>query len=392
MEDRLFYFTSESVSEGHPDKMCDLISDSVVDECLRQDPRSRIACESACKGNWACVFGEITTDAKIDFPALVKGVYKDIGYDNEEYSADYRTLDVEVRITQQSVDIDGAVSKVAEADTGAGDQGLMFGFACNETDELVPLTLLYSHRLVEKLTELRKSGVLPWLRPDSKSQVTFAYKMDKRVPVPQFVDTVCISTMHSTDVSNEVIQQEIKDKVINAVIPSYYLSEKTKIYINPSGRFCYGGPKADAGLTGRKIIVDTYGGWGGHGGGAFSGKDWTKVDRSGSYLARWIAKSLVASKVMTRCLIELSYVIGIAQPISLYIDDFGTCKIPLEELETVVRHNFDMRPAMIAEQLDLKKPRFLKTAAYGHFGRNDPSFTWEQPKKLDFTCIPTKFE
>lgn len=392
MSESLFYFTSESVSEGHPDKLCDLISDSVVDECLRQDSESRIACESACKGNWAAVFGEITTKAKIDFPALVKGVYKEVGYDDEEYAADYRTLKVDVHVTQQSCDIDGAVSKVAEADTGAGDQGLMFGFACNESDELVPLTLLYSHRLVEKLTELRKNGTLPWLRPDAKSQVTFAYRMDKRVPVPQFADTVCISTMHSPEVSNETIRQEVTDKVIKAVIPAHYITEKTKIFINPSGRFCYGGPHADAGLTGRKIIVDTYGGWGGHGGGAFSGKDWTKVDRSGCYLARWIAKSLVASKIVDRCLIELSYVIGIAQPISLFIDDFGTSKIPIAELEKLVRHNFDMRPGMIASQLDLKKPRFLKTAAYGHFGRNDPSFTWEQPKKLDFSVTSTKFE
>ncbi|KAH7818513.1 Methionine adenosyltransferase 2 [Monocercomonoides exilis] len=386
-DSELFYFTSESVSEGHPDKLCDLVSDAIVDECLRQDEHSRVACETACKGNWCVVFGEITSNANLNIPAIVKQVYKDVGYDDATFGADYKTLEVEVRISQQSSEIDGAVSNVAEADTGAGDQGLMFGFACNESEELVPLTLLFSHRLVEKLSQVRKSRVLPWLQPDAKSQVTFAYKMEKRVPVPQFADTIVISTQHTPDVSNEVIRQEVIDKVIKAVIPPQYLTEKTKIYVNPSGRFTYGGPKSDAGLTGRKIIVDTYGGWGGHGGGAFSGKDWTKVDRSGSYLARWIAKSLVASKVVDRCLIELSYVIGLAQPISLFIDDFGTSKIPTKELQALVKNNFDMRPGMIATQLDLKKPRFYKTAAYGHFGRTDPSFTWEVPKMLDFTVV-----
>lgn len=268
----------------------------------------------------------------------------------------------------------------------------MFGFACNECEELIPLTILYSHRLVHKLTELRRSGALPWLMPDAKSQVTFAYKMEKRVPVPQYADTIVISTQHAASVSNEVIRKEVTEKVIKAVIPPQYITDKTSIYVNPSGRFSIGGPKADSGLTGRKIIVDTYGGWGGHGGGALSGKDWTKVDRSGCYLARWIAKSLVASKVVDRCLIELSYVIGLSQPISLFIDDYGTSKIPLKELETLVRKNFDMRPGMIAAQLDLKKPRFYKTAAYGHFGRTDPSFTWEVPKKLDFSCVSSKFE
>jgi S-adenosylmethionine synthetase len=322
----------------------------------------------------------------------VKDVYRNVGYDDASHSADYRTLEVDVKISQQSTDISEAVTQKSEDDTGAGDQGLMFGFACNESEELIPLTLLYSHRLLEKLTELRKSKVLTWLRPDSKSQVTFAYKMEKRVPVPQYVDTVCISTQHSEDVSNEEIRKEIREKCIDAVIPPNFITEKTKVLINPSGRFCFGGPHADAGLTGRKIIVDTYGGWGGHGGGALSGKDWTKVDRSGCYLARWIAKSLVASKVVDRCLIELSYVIGVAQPVSLFIDDFGTSKIPQAELETLVRHNFDMRPGMIVKQLDLKKPRFVKTAAYGHFGRTDPCFTWEVPKQLDFSIVKTKIE
>ncbi|KAK2942798.1 s-adenosylmethionine synthetase [Blattamonas nauphoetae] len=392
MAEQLFYFTSESVTEGHPDKLADIVSDSVVDECLRQDPKSRIACETACKGNWCCVFGELTTNAKIDFEALVKDVYKQVGFDDAEHSSDYRTLQVENRLTQQSTEINDAVTNEEdEKNTGAGDQGLMFGFACNESEECVPLTLLYSHRLGEKMSELRHNGTLKWLRPDGKTQVTFAYKMEKRCPVPQFADTIVVSTQHSEDVDNDTIRQEITERVIKAVIPAKYLTEKTKIYVNPSGRFSYGGPHADAGLTGRKIIVDTYGGWGGHGGGAFSGKDWTKVDRSGSYLARWIAKSLVKSGVVARALVELSYAIGIAEPISLFIDDFGTSKIPVDELETLVRKNFDMRPGMIAVQLDLKKPRFRKTASYGHFGRNDPDFTWETPKKMDFSVIKTSF-
>lgn len=261
---------------------------------------------------------------------------------------------------------------------------MMIGFACDESDEMMPLTILYSHRLAERLTEARKSGEIAWLRPDSKTQVTFAYKMEGRIPIPQYIDSICVSTQHAPDVSNDTIKETIIEKIIKKIIPEKYIKEGiTKYNINPSGAFCYGGPNADAGLTGRKIIVDTYGGWCGHGGGAFSGKDWTKVDRSGAYMARWIAKSLVNAKLLKRVQIQLAYVIGKAEPVSLYIDDFGTSTRPLKEIEAIVRRNFDLRPGMIAAQLDLKRPRFAKTASYGHFGRNDPDFTWEMPKTLD---------
>ncbi|KAA6395231.1 MAG: Methionine adenosyltransferase [Streblomastix strix] len=380
----IFYVTSESVTEGHPDKLCDLISDFALDACLREDNKSHVACESICQHNWACVFGEIKTNANVDFQQVVKDVYKYVGYDDAEHGADYRTVDVQVRVGKQSNQIDNAVSNAAEEDTGAGDQGMMIGFACDECEEMIPLTVLYSHRLAEELTRARKSGDIPWLRPDGKTQVTVAYTMEGKIPIPQYIESICVSTMHAQGISNEEIESVIIEKIIKKIVPSKYLKEGiTKYRINPSGAFYYGGPKADSGLTGRKIMVDTYGGWCGHGGGAFSGKDWTKVDRSGAYAARWIAKSIVAQGLAKRILIQLSYVIGVSQPTSFFIDDFDTGIYSKSDLELIVRGNFDMRPGAIAQQLELKRPRFAKTAAYGHFGRNDPDFTWETPKPLD---------
>ncbi|KAA6395636.1 MAG: Methionine adenosyltransferase [Streblomastix strix] len=380
----VFYHTSESVTEGNPDKLCDSISDHVVDACLREDYTSHVACESACQNNWVYVFGEIKTKAKLDFKQIVKDVYKEAGYDDAEHGADYRTVDVQVKVGQQSNQIDDAVSNIAEEDTGAGDQGMMLGFACNESEEMIPLTVLYSHRLAEELTRARKSGDIPWLRPDGKTQVTFAYSVVGRIPVPQYVKQISIRTSHAPGVSNEEIKSVILEKIIKKIVPSKYLKEGiTQYRINEAGDNTIGGPKASPGLTGRKIIIDTYGGWCGHGGGAFSGKDWTKVDRSGAYMARWIAKSVVAQGLAQRVLVQLSYVIGVSQPTSFFIDDFDTGIYSKSDLERIVRGNFDMRPGVIVTQLDLKRPRFAKTAAYGHFGRNDPDFTWETPKPLD---------
>jgi S-adenosylmethionine synthetase len=383
LEEGHFMFTSESVTEGHPDKLCDTLSDAVLDACLAQDPRSKVACEAVAKSNMILIAGEITTTAVINIEQIVRDRIKEIGYDDEKKGMDYRTCDVILKVTQQSPDIAQSVHEnKEELDYGAGDQGHMFGYATDETPELFPFTHSMALKLSEKLTEVRKNGTLKWLRPDGKTQVTVEYKKDGNNIVPLRVHCVLISTQHDEDVSNEEIRKQLIEHVINAVIPKELMDEKTQLVLNPSGKFIIGGPEADAGLTGRKIIVDTYGGWGGHGGGAFSGKDPSKVDRSGAYAARWIAKSLVANKLCRRVLVQVAYSIGIADPLSIHIDTFGT---EIEgkterDLFDILVQNFNLKPGHIIKDLDLKRPIYVKTAAYGHFGRNDPDFTWETPK------------
>ena len=384
-EEAHYFFSSESVTEGHPDKICDLISDSILDECLTQDPNSKVAIETVAKSNMILLAGELTTRAKLDVPKIVKNKIKDIGYDDDKKGLNYQSCDIIQKITLQSTDISQAVHEnKKEEDIGAGDQGLMFGYATNETEELFPFSHLMALRLSLKLTEVRKNGTLKYLRPDGKTQITVEYKEDKNGKLtPLRVDTVLISTQHDPDVSNEQIYNDIKKYVIEAVIPAKYLDKNTKYHINPSGKFIIGGPEADAGLTGRKIIVDTYGGWGAHGGGAFSGKDPSKVDRSGAYAARWIAKSLVAAGLCDRCLVQISYSIGLADPLSIYVNSFGTVKEGYtdKKLVDIVNKNFCLRPGIIIKDLGLKNPIYSKTACGGHFGRKD--FPWEQPKKLD---------
>jgi len=386
MSGESFLFTSESVNEGHPDKLCDQISDAVLDACLAQDPNSRVACETAAKGNLVMVFGEITTNANVNYEQVVRNAIRQVGYEDAINGIDWRTCEIVNKLDRQSPDIaQGVHIGRAEEDVGAGDQGIMFGYASNETPELMPLSHLLATKLGAKLTEVRKNGTLPWLRPDGKTQVTVEYRIapGSTLPVPVRVDTVVISTQHAADVSNEVLRPALMEHVVRAVVPAQYLDANTKYYINPSGRFVVGGPTGDAGLTGRKIIVDSYGGWGAHGGGAFSGKDYTKVDRSGCYLARWIAKSLVNARLCDRCLVQLSYAIGIAEPTSIYVDTYGTGKVPNPTLYKIIRKNFDCRPGHIVRQLNLKLPRYQKTASYGHFGRTDEGFDWEVAKVLD---------
>ena len=390
-------FTSESVSEGHPDKIADQISDAILDAILKQDPTARVACETSVTTGLVLVFGEISTTAYVDIQKVVRETIKEIGYTRAKFGFDGDTAAVLVAIDEQSPDIAQGVDEALEIrdedkkdvldEIGAGDQGLMFGFAVDETPELMPLPIALSHRLVRRLAVLRKSGELSYLRPDAKSQVTVEYDENEQ---PLRVDTVVISTQHDEAVDNATIHQDVIEKVIKAEIPSELLDEQTKFYINPTGRFVIGGPQGDAGLTGRKIIVDTYGGYARHGGGAFSGKDATKVDRSASYAARYIAKNIVAAKLAKKCEVQLAYAIGVAQPVSISINTFGTGVVSNDKLIAAVRENFDLRPAGIIEMLDLRRPIYRQTAAYGHFGRTDVDLPWEHTDKVDALLASVK--
>lgn len=383
-----YFYTSESVSEGHPDKMCDQISDAILDAIVEQDPNARVACETATTTGLVVVMGEITTSAYVDIERIVRDTIRKIGYTRAKFGFDAETCGVIVSIKEQSADIAQGVDQALEAREGqmsdaeieaigAGDQGMMIGFACDETPELMPLTVSLSHKLVRRLAEARKSEEIPWLRPDAKSQVTVEYAYGK----PQRVDTIVISTQHAPELSQEEIRETVINKVIKEVVPAELLDDNTRIFINPTGRFVVGGPLGDAGLTGRKIIVDTYGGVARHGGGAFSGKDGTKVDRSAAYMARYIAKNIVAAGIAERFELQLSYAIGVAQPTSLAVETFGTGKISDEAIEALIRENFDMRPAAIIRDLELRKPIFNQVAAYGHFGREDVNVPWERTDK-----------
>lgn len=381
-------FTSESVSEGHPDKVADQISDAILDAILEKDPMARVACETSVTTGLVLVFGEITTSAYVDIQKVVRDTIKNIGYTRAKYGFDGDTCAVMVAIDEQSPDIAQGVdasletreNSANEEDLGAGDQGLMFGFAIDETPELMPLPIALSHRITQKLSELRKNGRLSYLRPDAKSQVTVEYEEDGK---PLRVDTIVVSTQHDEDTTLETIKTDVIDLVIKEVIPSDLLDDETKYYINPTGRFVIGGPQGDSGLTGRKIIVDTYGGYARHGGGAFSGKDATKVDRSASYAARYIAKNIVAAGLATKCEVQLAYAIGVAQPVSISIETFGTSEYKESELISAVRALFNLSPTGIINMLDLRRPIYQKTAAYGHFGRDDEDFTWEKTDKVD---------
>ena len=389
MEKRLF--TSESVTEGHPDKVCDAISDAILDACMDKDPMSRVACEAATCTGFVLVTGEITTNAYVDIQKIVRETVKEIGYTKSEYGFDGNTCAVLVAIDEQSADIAMGVDKALEAKEnkmsdaeieaiGAGDQGMMFGYATNETEEYMPYSIALAHKLALQLTKVRKDGTLPYLRPDGKSQVSVEYDEAGK---PVRLEAVVLSTQHDADVTQEQIHEDIKKYVFDPILPKELLDENTKYFINPTGRFVIGGPHGDAGLTGRKIIVDTYGGYARHGGGAFSGKDCTKVDRSAAYAARYVAKNIVGAGLADKCEIQLSYAIGVAQPTSIMVDTFGTGKISDEKLVDVVRENFDLRPAGIIKMLDLRRPIYKQTAAYGHFGRNDLDLPWEKLDKVD---------
>ena len=387
MEKKLF--TSESVTEGHPDKVCDMVSDAILDACFEQDPMSRVACETVSCTGFVLVTGEITTKAQLDIPAIVRKTVTEIGYDDGKKGLDGNSCAVFVALDQQSADIAMGVDKALEAkegsltddlDTGAGDQGMMFGYATNETEELMPYPISLAHRLALQLTNVRKDGTLKYLRPDGKTQVSVEYDEAGK---PVRLEAVVLSTQHDEDVTQEQIHADIKKYVFDPVLPKELIDDKTKFFINPTGRFVIGGPHGDAGLTGRKIIVDTYGGYARHGGGAFSGKDCTKVDRSGAYAARYVAKNIVAAGLADKCEIQLSYAIGVAQPTSIRVDTFGTGKVSDDVLLKAIRENFDLRPAGIIKMLDLRRPIYKQTAAYGHFGRNDLKLPWEALNKVD---------
>lgn len=381
-------FTSESVTEGHPDKICDQISDAILDALLAQDPMSRVACETAITTGLVLVMGEVTTKAQVDFQNIIRDTIREIGYDASEKGFDANTCGVMVALDKQSTDIAMGVDKALEAKLtdsqieaiGAGDQGMMFGYATNETDEYMPYPIHLAHRLSRQLSKIRKDGTLPYLRPDGKSQVTVEYDESGN---PSRIDAVVISSQHSEDVDWDQIKKDIREKVIDPILPAELLDDDTKYYINPTGRFVIGGPNGDSGLTGRKIIVDTYGGWARHGGGAFSGKDCTKVDRSAAYAARYVAKNLVAAGLCDKAEIQLSYAIGVASPTSIRIDTFGTGKLSEDKLVDIIRENFDLRPAGIIQMLNLRRPIYKATAAYGHFGRNDLDLPWEKLDKVD---------
>ena len=379
-------FTSESVTEGHPDKICDQISDAVLDAIVAQDPNARVACETCCTTGMVMVMGEISTKCYVDIPKIAREVILDIGYDRAKYGFDGTTCSVLTAIDEQSGDIAMGVDNALEsregseaAETGAGDQGMMFGYACDETEELMPMPISLAHKLAKQLTKVRKDGTLSYLRPDGKTQVTVEYEDDQAVRV----DTIVISTQHADDVTLDTISKDLIEHVIKEIIPSALMDENTKIFVNPTGRFVIGGPQGDSGLTGRKIIVDTYGGMARHGGGAFSGKDATKVDRSAAYAARYVAKNIVAAKLAKKCEIELAYAIGIAHPVSIMVDTFGTGKVSDERLAEIVDQVFDLRPSAIIETLDLRKPIYRQLAAYGHMGRIDLNVKWEQCDKVD---------
>ncbi len=384
-----FLFTSESVGEGHPDKVADQISDAVLDAILAQDPKARVACETLVTTGMAMIAGEITTSAYADLPSIVRETIKDIGYTDSAIGFDYKTCAVMTSIDQQSPDISQGVSEGEGLfkEQGAGDQGLMFGFACDETPELMPMPITFAHKLTKKLADVRKSGALDFLRPDSKSQVSIQYVDDR----PTRIDTVVISTQHSPDVSYDDLKDAVIEEVIKPVLPADLLDGETRYLINPTGRFVVGGPMGDCGLTGRKIIVDTYGGQGSHGGGAFSGKDPSKVDRSASYMARYVAKNIVAAGLASKCEVQLAYAIGVADPVSVMINTFGTGKIPSNRIAEIVQDEFDMRPAAIIQQLDLLRPVYRQTAAYGHFGRELLGFTWEITDRIDALCSKAGF-
>jgi len=384
LAEKEFLFTSESVNEGHPDKMCDIVSDSILDACLKQDPHSFVACETITKTNLVMVLGEITTKAEINYEKVIREACRRVGYDDQKKGLDCDNCNVVVAIEAQSPDIaQGVHVGKAEEDIGAGDQGIMFGYACNETKCKMPLSHFLATQIGRRLTTVRKENILSWVRPDGKTQVTCVYKKDKNGFItPVRVHTVLISTQHDEDVTNEQIAKDLKEHVIKPILGEWYNDEIT-FHLNPSGRFVIGGPHGDAGLTGRKIIIDTYGGWGAHGGGAFSGKDSSKVDRSAAYAARWIAKSLVCAGLCHRVLVQLSYAIAVAQPLSVFVDSYGTAKIGDKELTKIVIKNFDLRPGCIRRDLDLLKPIFSKTSCYGHFGREDEGFEWEKPKRLE---------
>jgi S-adenosylmethionine synthetase len=376
--ERKYLFTSESVTEGHPDKICDQISDAILDEFLKQDPDSRVAIETMTTTGIVVVAGEVTSKAKFDIQDVVRKTIREIGYDNPAYGFDADSCSVLVSLHSQSPDISQGVSSTENKEQGAGDQGLMFGYATNETEEFMPMPIILAHKLTKRLAEARKSKEISWARPDGKSQVTVEYEDGK----PTRIEAVVIATQHSPDIDNGQIKKEIIEKVIKPVCGKLW-HDKIKVHVNPTGRFVIGGPPGDAGLTGRKIIVDTYGGMGRHGGGAFSGKDPSKVDRSACYMCRYIAKNIVAAGLADRCEVQVAYAIGVAEPISLMVSTFGTSKIPEDQIENLVRKHFDMRPAAIISHLKLNRPIYRKTAAYGHFGRNEPEFSWEQIDKAD---------